>query len=406
MPYVVLKSHHLCDCMMDRRLRVVLSTYRTDHMMSSSSPLGLSATDTVRRDRSAPGLTTRTRILIVRPSALGDVSRTVAALVTIRRAFPHAQIDWMVNALWSDVIAHHPDLDDVIPFPRQRFANLHRSPRVMAEAWTWARDLRAKRYDIVFDLQGLFRSGLVTLLTAAPRRVGFRDARECGWLGYTHRHQIDGGLHTVDRMLGLLKADGMSPCHDMRLYVGSEDERWADAWLAEHLSGEPVYTCIAPTAKWLSKCWPIENYSAIARRLIDSQPAGRHLVILAATSEGPRVQPLIDALGDASDRVLFPRTTVGQMMALIRRCSLVVCNDSAALHIAVGLDRPAVAIFGPTDPRLVGPYRRPDSIVVPRGRVGFSSKPYRHLRDDQSLIAQVSVEQVWGKVLEQLQRSS
>lgn len=339
------------------------------------------------------------RVLIVRPTALGDVSRTVPALVTLRRAMPQAQIDWLVHEAFADVIRHHPDLDNVIPFPRRRFGALWHNPRVTAEAWAWARGLRTRRYDAVFDLQGLFRSGLFTWLTAAPRRVGFANARELAWLGYNRRHPVDPKRHSVDRMLALLEAEGYKTAHNTHLYVGEADRCWLEHWLQTN-GGPGPYACIAPTARWRCKCWPIENYIQIARRLLETRLAGDRVVILAAPNERLQVQPLLDALGP-SPSVRFPTTTVGQMMALLSKTTLLVCNDSAPLHIAVGFDRPIVTVFGPTDPALVGPYRRDDCVICPPGHIYIGTMDYRHRRDDQSLIAQISIESVWNKILQQ-----
>ena len=91
------------------------------------------------------------------------------------------------------------------------------------------------------------------------------------------------------------------------------------------------------------------------------------------------------------------------MMALLSRARLLVCNDSAPLHIAVAFDRPIVAIFGPTDPALIGPYQREDAVLRP-DRVG-KNVHYRHHKNDQSLIAQVTVDCVYQRILDQLQRA-
>ncbi len=348
------------------------------------------------------------RVLIVRPSALGDVSRTVPALVTLRSAWPDARIDWLVSEAYADAVRHHPALDGVVTFPRKRFGAVGYNPRVTAEALAWAWGLRRRGYDWVFDLQGLFRSGLFTRLTGAKHRVGFANARELAWLGYNRRHRVDPRLHTVDRMLGLLEAEGHAPSRDMRLYVGQDDREWLGRWLGESgASGESGvggrYACIAPTAKWLCKCWPIERYIEIARRLLDTGLAGQSLVVLAGPGERAQVQPLLDAFAQ-DPRVLAPQTTVGRMMALLSGAGLLVSNDSAALHIAVGFGRPVVAVFGPTDPALVGPYRRDDAVVGPADIGSHAQANYRRHRDDQTLIAQVSVDAVWGVAQRQVER--
>ncbi len=344
------------------------------------------------------------RILIVRPSALGDVSRSVPALVTLRKAFPHAQIDWLVSHAFADVIAHHPMLSNVLRYDRQWFPKLFRGQAPLAHGFSFSRRLRTNRYDAVYDLQGLFRSGVFTWLTRSPRRVGFANARELAWLGYNVRHPVDGEVrHTVDRMLALLERDGLHPVRDLRLYLGPDDDAWLGNFLHEHALTPGAYACLAPTARWGSKCWPLDRYAEIARRLL--QAAGGSgspglddkLVLIASPAERAQVDAFLRHLGPLAERVVVPKTTVGQMMAVLSATRLLVCNDSAPLHIAIGFDRPVVAIFGPTDPHEVGPYRRLDSVVQPE-QAKQARLDYRAAKDDPSLIAHVSVDDVWEKV--------
>jgi lipopolysaccharide heptosyltransferase I len=343
------------------------------------------------------------RVLIIRPSALGDVSRTVPALVALRRAYPDAEIDWLIQDSFLDAISHHPALSGIVPFPREKFRQTKKNPRVASEAIRWSMGLAQKRYDVAYDLQGLFRSGLFTMFTFAKRRVGFANARELGWLGYNRRHRVDPKLHTVDRMLALLAAEGIDTSQpDMRLYTGGAEEKWLEELRAEKKITGRFFT-IAPTARWRSKCWPIERYVEVTKRLLDSGRAGDRGFVLASPRERPHVQPLLDAFHGERGPLLAPATTVGQMMAILGHTSLLICNDSAPLHVAVGFDRPIATIFGPTDPALVGPYRRPECVARPAAVIaGGIPAAFRRNREDQSLIAQVEAEAVWRVIEEQL----
>ncbi len=367
-------------------------------------------------DRLAPGSIPR-RILIIRPTALGDVARTVPVLATIRQAYPDAHIDWLVAKAFVDAVRHHPMLDGVIEFDRKQLSRFGLSPAATRAGLRFAKLLREKKYDAVYDFQGLFRSGLFTRLTGAPRRVGFANAREAGWLGYNTRHRIDANLHTVDRMLGLLQADGLEPVQDMRLYLANDDADWLETFKHDHGIGESGYTCIAPTARWGCKCWPIQRYGQIARRMLEQGIAGDKLVLIASPNERDQVLPIFEILlgagpggeasrgasggasgglsgGDLRDRVVFPTTSVGQMMALLSQPRVLICNDSAPLHIAVGFNRPVVALFGPTDPALVGPYQKQTSVLRPPDAQQYASNYRKHL-DDPTLISKITVDQVW-----------
>lgn len=330
------------------------------------------------------------RILIVRPSALGDVARTVPALVSLKRAYPNTPVDWLVNDAFADAIRHHPDLDCAIEFPRKKFSRFGMSLSVTRQAARYFRDLRGRGYDTVYDLQGLGRSGWLTWVTGAARRVGPSDARELAWLAYNKRVRVRPDCpQTVDRMLAVLEGDGVQPVRDMRLYVGQEDRAWAQQ-LFHSLGLDPATSAVvAPTAAWVSKRWPVERYDALIQRL--GEWGVSDCVIVGSASERASVASLLQTPRAGPRRHdLIGKTTVGQLMAVMEHASLVIANDSAALHLAVGLGRRCVGLFGPTDPEKVGPYRYPQAVVAAARPEGIN---YRAVKNDQSLIAGITLEQ-------------
>lgn len=333
----------------------------------------------------------------MRPSALGDVSRTVPVAVSLKRAWPEAELHWLVNAGFEPVIEGHPAVDEVVSFPRGALAKFGTRWGATRRGVAFARTLRDRGYDTVYDVQGLARSGLLTWLTRAGRRVGFADARELGWLGSNVRHRVAGDVrHTVDRMLGLLAAEGVEPIADLSLHLRERDEAWIDRFVEEHGLGGG-FVAVAPTARWASKCWPPDRFGEVAARVLDERPAWRALVLCSA-AEREQARPALDVLrrrGHA-ERVITPETDVGQLAALLSRCALFLGNDSAPLHIAVGFDRPIVTVFGPTDPRVVGPYRRPETVVRAPGTQAEYARFARD-RSDPTLIQRVEVEDVWVK---------
>src|SRR5688572_20778817 len=126
------------------------------------------------------------RILIIKPSALGDVVHTLPVLNLLRRRWPGAHIAWVVGGAFASLLDGHPQLDELIRFERKRFARGWRDPGAAAGLFRFARDLRRGEFDLVLDLQGLLRSGWMTMRTRAPVRVGFSNARELAHLFYTH----------------------------------------------------------------------------------------------------------------------------------------------------------------------------------------------------------------------------
>jgi lipopolysaccharide heptosyltransferase I len=297
------------------------------------------------------------RILLIRPSALGDVCRSVPVLVSLRRAFPDATIHWLVRDTFADAVEHHPALDGVVRFPRTDLSRRLKRGQP-GPTLDFLQSLRRARYDLVIDCQGLARSGLFAWITHAPRRVGFANARELGWLGLNERHHIPRDMHTVDRMLELLRQAGIEPSHDMTLHSPPAER--------ERVASDPAlagrYAVLAPTSAWPGKRWPTDRFAHIAAALLERDYAA--VVLTGAASERDQITQLIE-LAAQNPRIIdrVGATSVGGLMALIEHASLVIANDSAALHIAVGFDRPLVGLFGPTRVDLVGPYHREQDVI-------------------------------------------
>lgn len=297
------------------------------------------------------------RILLIRPSALGDVCRTVPALASLRRAYPSADIDWLVQDTFTDAVVHHPDLTRILPFPRRLLGRAIRAFD-LAPVMQFLDSLADGHYDLVFDLQGLARSGFFAYWTGAPRRVGLADARELGWMGLNERHAVTPGLHTVDRMLEVLRLAGVTPVTDMRLYASDAARQQLRS--IGHTADGP-YAVLAPTSRWPAKRWPADRFAVLASHLA---ARGVPVVLIGGPAERDQCEPLLD-LAERDPRVvdLIGRTTVGQLMALAESAALVIANDSAALHMAVGFDRPLIALYGPTRVDRVGPYRREADVI-------------------------------------------
>jgi len=306
------------------------------------------------------------RILIIRPSALGDVCRTVPVLVSLRAAYPEAEIDWVVQDDFAAAVETHPALNRVISFPRSKLAGWWRSPGSFMAMLGWFNRLRRHRYDLVFDGQGLGRSGLMALATRARQRIGLRSAREFAWLAYTQRAPAEGvpmPVHTVDQMLSLLAAADVPVVADMTLYVNPEQREW---WRSRRASeGWPrgKYAVLAPTSRWLSKRWPIDRWVHLIAPLRDR--GFEKIVVIGSPSEQEQVRQLFvqNKPGVRGMVDLVGQTSIAQTMAVIAEADLVIANDSAPLHMAVGFNRDIVALFGPTDPAEVGPYGREDSVI-------------------------------------------
>ena len=140
------------------------------------------------------------RILLVKPSSLGDVVHALPVLHGLRARYPQARIDWLIASRWAELLESHPDLDELVVFDRRRYGRIGRSVSVTHAFLGFLHDLRARQYDLVIDLQGLLRTGFLTRATGAGVRLGFRHAREGAWAFYNYRLLIPShtDMHAVD----------------------------------------------------------------------------------------------------------------------------------------------------------------------------------------------------------------
>ncbi|MEM8835877.1 MAG: glycosyltransferase family 9 protein [Planctomycetota bacterium] len=344
------------------------------------------------------------RILIVRPSALGDVCRTVPVLRRLRIAYPAARIDWLVQDSFSDAVSAHPDLSNVVPFERSRMAVkkvLRKDARSALRALV--EQLVANVYDLAIDCQGLSRSGFFTWSTRARRRIGYADAREFGTIWLTDRVTVPREGHTVDRMLALLPGidttfpEAPATPEELRLHTPP----FAQAQAME-LVGDPPPLVVAPTSRWPGKRWPDERFAKLIGRMLDDRVVER-VALVGGPDELEQV-PVCATLAETRDPVinLIGKTGVGELMGVIEASRMVLANDSAALHMAVGFDKPLVALFGPTRSDLVGPYGRDHDVLQ-----GAPPNENRHKEEayGKSMMEKLTIDDVYTATCERLERT-
>jgi lipopolysaccharide heptosyltransferase I len=291
------------------------------------------------------------RIGLIKPSALGDIIHSLPVLTALRRRYPQARITWVVNRAYEPLLQGHPDLDATLPV--ERGASRARLGRAVLNYWRLFRALRNQRFDLVIDLQGLFRSGVMTAATRAPRRVGLNSAREgASWfytdvLAGTDRMKI----HAVDRYWRVAEAlgvgDGPKVFH---VPIPPAAREWA-ALTLRHLPRP--WLILGAGARWITKRWPTENFATLARQA--HQRFGASVVFVGGRDEVPLAQGVAQGLrGPTCD--LTARTSLPQLAAVLEQADVMVANDTGPLHLAAALGRPVVAPYTCTKAALTGPH--------------------------------------------------
>ena len=286
------------------------------------------------------------KMLVIKPSSLGDVIHALPFLNAVRESFPKAEIDWVISKNLKGLLEDNPLINDLIVLDKDSWKSISKLPKTIAGIARLKRELKKKKYDIVIDLQGLLRSGLIARSTPAAMKVGFADSREGSGLFYDKKIITDGSLHAVDKCLEAAKAIGAKVNKaKFPLYAGKE----AKEKIRELIGDTREYIVIVPSARWASKRWPAEKFAGLIKKI--SLPC-----IIAGAKGDRKISGKIKAGNE--DRVidLCGKTGLKELVALLAGAKAVVSNDSGPLHIAAALDRPVVAVFGPTDPAKTGPY--------------------------------------------------
>ncbi len=296
------------------------------------------------------------RVLLIKPSSLGDLVHALPVLHGLRRRYPRAVIDWLAGNSFAPLVEGHPDVTEVIRFDRKRYGRMLRDPRIALEFAGFVRRLNRRRYDLVVDLQGLFRSGLMAAATAAPVRLGFRAAREGAWVFYTHHLKADAETtHAVDRnylVSRMLGFEDVPITFDLAV-TAAERER-ARVLLADAgLGHDAAFAAILPGARWDTKRWSTERFGVVVDELERQQ--GLKSVLLAGPDEADICSQVADHCSSPPAN-LAGRTTLRELAAVLERASVVICHDSAPMHVASALGVPLVSILGPTNPARTGAY--------------------------------------------------
>jgi lipopolysaccharide heptosyltransferase I len=310
-----------------------------------------------RRNRTPLDRLRAERVALIKPSALGDIVHSLPVLHALRSRFPRAHIAWVVNKAYQPLIDGHPDLDETIPVDRGAMKGIR---GVVGVFKNLLMELRRRRFDLAIDMQGLFRSGLMTAATGATRRVGLGTAREGSRYFCTDLIATPHGFdeHAVDRHWRVAAAFGMGDAPKVFALPIARD---AGAWATQELRDCPrPWTFLGVGARWMTKRWPAASFAVLAQRV--QKHFGGTAIFIGAPDETPLARAVIDQLTGPS-RDYTGKTTLPQLTALLNLADVMISNDTGPLHIAAALGRPTVAPYTCTKVSRHGPYGNTRSAV-------------------------------------------
>lgn len=335
------------------------------------------------------------KILVMRLRGIGDVILSTPVLDNLHRAFPRAEIDYLTEPPSAPLLQNHPVVKRVHVLAHRSWQKLPWREQLRAN-WNFVRELRAQKYDMVIDLFGNPRTALLTHLTRAPLRVGFRF--RVRRFAYNRVVTPRGDqLHAVEFNLDVLRALHV-PIVTTRLNVVVEPSAGIDAFWREHeLESHGRVIAFNAFGGWYTKRWPLAAFAKLGDRL--QRELNAKVILLWGPNEWEEVNQMAGMMQTRA--LIAPQTDLPALAALLARVHLLVANDSGPMHLAAALQTPVVAIFGPTRPHLQGPWGEGHVIVTKEGLPclgcnGLTCKIVTH-----DCMQKLEVEEVFAKARKQ-----
>ena len=298
-------------------------------------------------------------ILIVKLSAIGDVVHSLPLLEVLKDRFPRAHIDWVAEEPADRIVEAHPGIRRVLVSPRKslfnRLLKKRNWPFMAQDVRRFLKVLRDREYDLVIDLQGLLKSGILTGLTRGKRKIGLSNSREGARLFLNEPPvRVDDDHHAIDRYLEVAWHLGCPPIKwEGRIPVEDEDKQRLGLALGRYGIDSQPLIAVNPMAKWKSKLWAPDRFAALADRIKDEWSCE---VIFTGSHEDWEVVDRIGAMTSARVHNLAGKLSLKELAGLYERCRLLISTDTGPMHVAAAMGCTVVALFGPTAPWRTGPY--------------------------------------------------
>jgi lipopolysaccharide heptosyltransferase II len=296
------------------------------------------------------------RILIIEVNWLGDILFTTPAIRAVRENNPKAFIACLAVPRCIEMLEGNPDINEIIVLDEKgRHRGIFGKISLISE-------LRKKRFDTVISFHRSMSRMLIAFLAGIPRRIGYYT-RKRSWLLTAAVSLPEQALHRVEYFLNITREAGMDTKNrDYGFYIPEEASVKADDILSKAGVGkEEDFFIINPGGNWPPKRWPKERYALLCRKL--KERYGNKVIITGAEKDMPLADDIIK-ISENSALSICGKTSLKELAAIMKRSRAVVSNDSGPMHIAVSQKVPTVALFGPTSPKITGPYGDSDYIVL------------------------------------------
>ncbi len=319
------------------------------------------------------------KICLIKLGAIGDVVNSLPLVNRMRLGWPQARISWVIAPLAHGLVEGHEAVDEFLLLDLKQRSSVP----------GFLRNLRSERFDLVIDLQRILKSGLITGLSGADRRLGFDRARckEFSWLFTRERIAPNPAPGvTVAQYLEFADHLGLPPTHPT---WGLPHQPWTK---------HPPAVCLNLGASKAANLWPLKHWSLLTRRL--AEHFGPQRIALCG---GPQDREAASKIQDEAPPGVL--NTVGELSlkesaGLIGASQVFVACDTGPLHMAVAMGTPLVALFGAADPGRTGPFERQDSVLFKPATCSPCRKR-ECVVDGHPCMTDITVDLVLARILEQ-----
>lgn len=339
-------------------------------------------------------------ILIIKLSAIGDVVHTLPALEVLRKNFPYSHIDWIVEEEAFPIIQGHKDIDEILVSGRKRWIDsllrLKDIQGVRNEAKALIKILRSRKYGLVIDFQGLFKSGIFACLTNGEHKVGMAGAREGAKFFFSEPpYPVNYDQHAIDRYLEFcshlgcrkMQWSGRIPYEDLHV-------RKVRKLLQSYRIDHQAILTINPVARWETKLWSPNRFAVLADMV--QRELGLRVIFTGSSDDIGYIESIRELM-KTNGINLAGQTSLKDLACLYDISMMLVTTDTGPMHIAAAMGCPVVALFGPTDPNRTGPYGNQHRVI----RLGLECSPcFKKKCPNSKCMDNIEVSQVYKAVCE------
>ena len=295
-------------------------------------------------------------ILIIKMSSLGDVLHTLPFVAVLRERFPKARLTWLVHPQFGAFVPDPPVVDEVLYFDKVKFNKMG-----ICDKWSYFREMRfllhSKKFDLVVDMQGLFKSAVLAAVSGCDNRIGYCEMREGSCLvskAITGAHAKD---HVIERYLDVARYLGCT-VNEIQFPLPDLQKEW-EAVQGKTEAVKKPYVVLVPGARWETKKWPAEYFAMLAGMILQD---GKQAVLAGGPEDVPLGKRIAEMAPGVTD--LTGKTGLRELGALIQHCTAYISGDTGPLFIATAMKRPLIALYGPTRPDRTGPYGSKEATII------------------------------------------